>query len=155
MLKASTALPRATVEESCSLALLCLLRVLSCWSEAVADLSLLFFFAEDVLRDVLWVSLAPQIHFLKFMLELSVWFVFRFTFHESRKLNFCTPFILSKYNPQLDSTHSALNFAHIISIPIPSLEVGSVYWKCCSKLIHHCSISYLFLCACLCWIVEV
>lgn len=58
MLKANRALPRATVEESCSMAVLCLLRVLSCWSEAITDLSLLFFFPEDALhgnkRDILW-----------------------------------------------------------------------------------------------------
>lgn len=37
-LKASTALPRATVEESCSMAVLCLLKVLSRWLEAIATL---------------------------------------------------------------------------------------------------------------------
>lgn len=34
MLKASTALPRATVQESCSVAMLCLWKMLSCWLDA-------------------------------------------------------------------------------------------------------------------------
>lgn len=50
MLKASTALPRATVEESCSVAMLCLVRVLSFWSEAITDLGLSFFSPEYVLH---------------------------------------------------------------------------------------------------------
>ncbi|MEQ2200266.1 hypothetical protein XENOCAPTIV_026348 [Xenoophorus captivus] len=65
MLKASTALPRAAVEESYSTAMLCLLRMLSCWSQAITDLSLLFLFAETVL------SLCKAIKFIFYLLRLT------------------------------------------------------------------------------------